>query len=481
MSITLTLKTVAVYKSNRGDKLDLPPSAFKRFQDRNYDFPYVFEICQPGARRRATRDNPAKIYTAGIFEFSARPGHVYTPSWLLEELDIKEGERMEIRLIRPNPPECKKLKLQPHRREFTDLLAREAGGDDFARESPVLNQGLRFFTALRQGNNVVIEWKGQQYKLEVVELGPKKTCLGSGAMSGTLEMQLEMMPAKDARARRERDEKERAAKDDHGGAVLDIWSDDDDDVGRGRSIGFVCAVCLHYEISKRDMVKHQVSCELINYRCTFPGCNKVVEKKQREEHDKTMHDLVDCECGLKLLRSNLVEHQKNRCSSRTRCPYCNQDKRIRGLFQHFQECGGRYERCSVCTELVERRDIVSKQHAQQCMWLCPCGARVPASEKDLHVASRCPNRMLKCRHCGKPVMAKERKAHQDSCLLNKRNQSGSAAGPAGGSAPSAGSGRLVDPQKLQTLMSLGYPEAQCRSALIQHDGDIDRAAMSLLS
>jgi hypothetical protein len=225
------------------------------------------------------------------------------------------------------------------------------------------------------------------------------------------------------------------------------------------------------------MVLHAASCELVNYRCAF--CDMCVEKKNKKQHD-LLHEFTECECGLRIMKCKLPAHQENRCASRSLCPYCNREHRIRGLFAHFQECAARLTMCMVCgDDEVTIGDIVHGRHAKVCAKPCICGKRVAPADRKHHKQFECPMRMSECRYCGKDMRLDLVPAHEASCPLNRRNDNKdnkTISSPGS----SNNNNNNVDPSKLAMLTGMGYGKEQATSALIQTNGNLDRAVAILL-
>mmetsp|Transcript_18148 Transcript_18148/g.27233 ORF Transcript_18148/g.27233 Transcript_18148/m.27233 type:complete len:491 (+) Transcript_18148:2-1474(+) len=478
-SWTRRLKAVATYDGKRGDRIDLPESAFIHFNQKRWDVPYVFEFCKPNARRSATPKKPAQIYTGGAMMFNAKEGCAHVPHWILEEIDVEEGEQIEVKLIRPAPKKATSITLQPYKTTLTEVIAKEAGNNDFARESDVLNECMRGFACLRKGNNVVIEWKGKEYKLQVVDLKPKDTATGAGVSASEVKIGLNMLPPKDAKQQFEK-KKEEIEEEKMAKYAEDIWSDDEDEKKMPKA-KYVCGTCFHPENTKKAMLTHQSACEMINYRCTFPGCGACVKRVDEEKHRKIAHEIITCECGLKIMQVKLEGHQKSRCASRTACPFCGVEKRIRGYFQHVKACGDREQICQKCGEVTTVRKIVFGEHDAECKRKCKCGQMILPKNQDAHDKYMCPYRIERCRWCHKKVQARNRFSHEEKCPLNRRaNRPDTKGGtPSSPSTPRTPRSPRTSPASLKVndLMAIipDISRAQAETLLRQANGNVGRA------
>lgn len=86
-----------------GDKVILPPSAFREIQRLRLPLPLIFGIVkgrkkQPSAVPR--RDGQVRLppkQCCGVLEFSATEGKVFLPFWMMQNLLVREGGNVTLR------------------------------------------------------------------------------------------------------------------------------------------------------------------------------------------------------------------------------------------------------------------------------------------------------------------------------------------------------------------------------------------------
>ncbi|KAF8643806.1 hypothetical protein AX16_008824 [Volvariella volvacea WC 439] len=141
-----------------GGKVIMPPSALANLTQLDLDQPWVFELRNP--------KNPAASTHAGVLEFIAPEGIVYLPYWMMKTLRLEEGDT--IRITGTDLPKGKFVKLQAQTVHFLEIHDPKA----------VLEQELRNFSALTQGDIIEISYNTIVFGLLVMETQP-----GGGGIS----------------------------------------------------------------------------------------------------------------------------------------------------------------------------------------------------------------------------------------------------------------------------------------------------------
>ncbi|EPZ34411.1 UFD1-domain-containing protein [Rozella allomycis CSF55] len=140
---------------NHGGKIIMPPSALERLAGLNIAYPMLFQL-----RNEETR----KVTHAGVLEFIAEEGRVYIPQWMMETLFLQEGQLISLENV--TLPLGKFIKIQPQSIDFLDIHDPKA----------VLENSLRNFAALTQGDIISILYNQTVYELLLLEVQPS----GSG-------------------------------------------------------------------------------------------------------------------------------------------------------------------------------------------------------------------------------------------------------------------------------------------------------------
>lgn len=134
-----------------GGKIVLPASVLEKLTRMNIEYPMLFKLTHHLSKR---------FTHCGVIEFSAQEGRVYTPHWMMNMLEIGEGEHVSLEYVSLVP--CTYAKFQPITNEFLDL----------SNPKSLLERTLRSFACLTLGDVITIHHIGSQFQLRVLELKP---------------------------------------------------------------------------------------------------------------------------------------------------------------------------------------------------------------------------------------------------------------------------------------------------------------------
>jgi len=149
-----------------GGKIIMPPSALANLTNLDLESPWMFQLRNPS--------NPAASTHAGVLEFIAEEGVVHLPYWMMKTLRLNEGD--PVRITGTELQKGKFIKLQAQEPQFVEVSDPKA----------VLEQALRNFSALTQGDIVEISYNSMVFGLLVMETNP-----GGGGIS-VLDTDLEV-------------------------------------------------------------------------------------------------------------------------------------------------------------------------------------------------------------------------------------------------------------------------------------------------
>jgi len=137
----------------KGNKIILPQSALDRLARLNISWPMLFEMTNL-SHDRSTH--------GGVQEFSAEEGVCYFPYWMMQNLLLEVGARVEI--TNTSLPKGSFVKLRPMHSDFLEIHNPRA----------VLENSLRNFATLTVGDHIVIDYNERKYEIEIVECKPAK-------------------------------------------------------------------------------------------------------------------------------------------------------------------------------------------------------------------------------------------------------------------------------------------------------------------
>ncbi|KAL4077147.1 ubiquitin fusion degradation protein UFD1-domain-containing protein [Scleroderma yunnanense] len=135
-----------------GGKIVMPPSALAHLTSLDLESPWMFQLRNPS--------NSAASTHAGVLEFIAEEGVVHLPYWMMKTLRLEEGD--PIRITGIELPKGKFVKLQAQTVHFLEISDPKA----------VLEQALRNFSALTQGDIIEIHYNSMVFGFLVMETVP---------------------------------------------------------------------------------------------------------------------------------------------------------------------------------------------------------------------------------------------------------------------------------------------------------------------
>jgi len=136
-----------------GSRLVLPPSVLQGTTQAGATTPLLFEICSEAGVCRTH---------GGVLEFTAPDQMCYVPSWMLRQLGVQEGETLHLALRRL--PKATFVRFKPDSVALMRVYNPRA----------LLENGLRGFVALTEGDKFSVEYNGARYGIEVVEVRPSE-------------------------------------------------------------------------------------------------------------------------------------------------------------------------------------------------------------------------------------------------------------------------------------------------------------------
>ncbi|CAH1394734.1 unnamed protein product [Nezara viridula] len=135
----------------KGGKIIMPPNALEALTRLNVTYPMLFKLRNPKSKR---------ITHCGVLEFVADDDNVYLPHWMMMNLSLEEGGRVEVESA--SLPVATFSRFQPQCPDFLDIYNPKA----------VLENTLRGFACLTAGDIINIKYNQKNYELSVLETQP---------------------------------------------------------------------------------------------------------------------------------------------------------------------------------------------------------------------------------------------------------------------------------------------------------------------
>ncbi|GAV87103.1 UFD1 domain-containing protein [Cephalotus follicularis] len=141
------------FKKNEesGDKILMPPSALDSLVASYIQWPLLFELRNPINDR---------VSHCGVLEFIADEGTINLPRWMMENMNLEEGQIVIVKNV-----ELEKgtyVKLQPHTKKFVELSNPKA----------ILETQLRSFSCLTTGDTIMVMHNNKKYWIDIIETSP---------------------------------------------------------------------------------------------------------------------------------------------------------------------------------------------------------------------------------------------------------------------------------------------------------------------
>ena len=177
-----------------GDKMSLPKNFWQAIQQSKAEVPWLFSVSRiddettgprvelatedssnsdSGEKEKKSKEQqqeeelaeyrpmkPLDKVVGGPLDFRAPSNYVFLPLWMMRALGLRPRDVVCVELIQ-TVPAGSLAKLRPRRKEFAKRIA---------NPQSVLETELRHYSALTQGSTIALDYNGQRYWLDVVEL-----------------------------------------------------------------------------------------------------------------------------------------------------------------------------------------------------------------------------------------------------------------------------------------------------------------------
>ena len=135
-----------------GNKIIMPPSALEQLLALpNVVHPMIF---------RLENSNTGLYSHCGVVEFTAEEGLVYLPTWMMENMQLQEGDVVNIK--NTSLPKGTSITIQPHATKFITLPYHKL----------LLEEAIMDFACLTTGETIVIEHEDEKYMIDIIETKP---------------------------------------------------------------------------------------------------------------------------------------------------------------------------------------------------------------------------------------------------------------------------------------------------------------------
>jgi len=158
LNVSLLCYPVAMMPGNErhdvesGGKIILPPSILQHLTRMNITYPMLFRLTNKAATDRVTH--------CGVLEFIADFNRCYIPNWMMRNLGLEPGDPIQVQSA--TLPVARFSKFEPQSVDFLDITNPKA----------MLENALRNFACLTEGEIISVMYNGKSYELRILETQP---------------------------------------------------------------------------------------------------------------------------------------------------------------------------------------------------------------------------------------------------------------------------------------------------------------------
>jgi ubiquitin fusion degradation protein 1 len=129
------------------------------------------------------------LCAALLSQFSAPSGQAYLPFWLMQNLLLREGGKLQLHTLKP-PPAATFVRFQPLCSDFLTVAALQG-------PRALMEHALRQYCALSEGEIIAVRHGDARYSLKVVEVRPSSSSNSSStgcsvvSLAGDLDLEVD--------------------------------------------------------------------------------------------------------------------------------------------------------------------------------------------------------------------------------------------------------------------------------------------------
>lgn len=327
------------HRLERANNLIFPRNTEYKLPNDNNSEPLTFEIIS----------DKIKCY-CGVLETSAPKKCVIIPNWMMKDLNLDEGSKIQLKLVQL--PVCEFVTFQPLSKRFYKIKNTE-----FA-----LTETLRPFTTLHEGQVIPLSTGNVEMLLQVISCQPSSAVRCQVAKNQFLDLKLDFQPAIDFDEELfkqnvsfkkmnspPKDEEKKIEKKDSL-STMELSKED----------GIECDNCKR-SIAKQSLDIHKIHCLKNYFICKM--CNQVVKITEKKIHEDTQHKIIDCDiCKEKMEFYKFKIHQET--CKKVQCIFCKMEFEPLKIHSHQIKCSFIEEQCLDCGNLCMRKYMI--EHLKSC-------------------------------------------------------------------------------------------------------------------
>lgn len=134
-----------------GDKIIMPTSALMRLLCFEIQYPMQFQI---------ENESSGRVSHCGVLEFTGEENSVFLPVWMMENMQLQEGDRVIVKNVSLDRGTY--MKLQPHTTDFLHV----------SNMKDLLEDILTNFSCLTAGDTIMIDDNSKKFYINILETKP---------------------------------------------------------------------------------------------------------------------------------------------------------------------------------------------------------------------------------------------------------------------------------------------------------------------
>ena len=428
-----------IYKSTNPAKIQKIDKWLKKYKDNPHDL--YTKVCKTygilpkhkishNARNNHRNSNASKRKSFGkqycsVYEFSSpQPDSAYLPHWMMQNLGIEEGDKIELQ-SQFDVPKGNFCKLQPFKQEFMDKVSTIG-------YKSTLEHSLRHYSVLSINQRIVVEFNHFPYECIVKELKPSNVI----SILGSTDLEIEFEEALEADVNNSYDEKTASNENENVNDIMDVTEERES----SSSFGLSDVDCGYQSNQSNKVKKAEIDGALLkklgvplDYNEQNNLATMIVENRELHKEDESRFDdkLSAQNDAVEVNEDDNTEQDEKEEKKDTiadgdlspigpddvKCENCSKWVHSMSIQMHEVHCIRQYVRCKICNQCIKRTDEEQHFTDYHKKFTCICSKVFDGKLAfDEHKLNECSLRLIACKYCDRTnVPFLEYAEHESVC------------------------------------------------------------------
>jgi hypothetical protein len=328
------------HRLERANNVCYPKSLNKIFPPQNIkkSDPPTFEI---------THNGQLNGY-CGLLEATAPKNCVILPSWMMQDMMLNEGTKIQLRCV--DLPLSELVTFKPLSKKFYKVQ----------NVDTALTEALRPYTTLHKGQVIPLSDSKTTIYLEVASCKPSNAVRIQVARNQFLDLKLDFAPAIDFCQETFNESVLSPIKRTSPTKKSTTFTTTPEPVKETEIEGIPCVNCRK-TIPEKTMDLHLTHCRRNYFTCH--KCDQVVKVSDKTHHEETEHCMKACPICKESMESWKLKIHSSECRMLP-CRFCCAEFDPKSVKEHESKCLMIQEQCHDCGQLFLRKYLIS--HAKVC-------------------------------------------------------------------------------------------------------------------